>query len=497
MAYTSFMAATRMFWLLQFLLSTAGIFAADASIGFLPEESSITFTLNQVARFLENSDTSDSAASFMTEMNRKIEEVLQTMSGLESLTKRLSETESRINSMLDSANRRQIQILVDRLDKTLEKELRLRELEREEQEKQKNLKVSHYWALSGILSDINDGIEITTDYLDWRLDTNVIMEESEMEMKKWVLSILEDELTLYKQAIFDLAPDVDESDSDDSVVVQDKETKDCPSLINIVQKVQEALNDHAVDGIGKLDHAQGASVVHWLTSETHAPPVGPSGTLGSVWWSKFIPEDWERLLPSGWENWEINTPSYIYHSLGSSSGGIAPPEAILQKNTLPGSCWPMKGSNGQITLKFAYPVYVDSVSIDHISWNIIPQGKHDSAPKRMKVIGYPPCDEMDSNCGAAGFDVSDPIDIADIDYDVEGPSVQTFESYYTKAIASLPTPEFDANELDSGSCSMQTSCSKPPRISVAAVEVKVLENWGNEDFTCLYRLRVHGDPDEE
>ena len=175
------------------------------------------------------------------------------------------------------------------------------------------------------------------------------------------------------------------------------------------------------------------------------------------------------------------------------SGDLAPPEAVLQKNTLPGSCWPMEGSIGQITLKLAYPVVVESVSIDHISSNIIREGKYNSAPKHLKIIGYPACDELESNCGAAGFDLIDPIDIADIDYDAEGPSVQTFESQYAKAMASIPTPAFDVDDTEPGSCALQTSCSMPPRISVVAIEVKVLENWGNPDFTCLYRLRVHGD----
>jgi SUN domain-containing protein 1/2 len=200
------------------------------------------------------------------------------------------------------------------------------------------------------------------------------------------------------------------------------------------------------------------------------------------------------------------------------SGDVAPPEALIQKNTLPGSCWPMEGSTGQVTLKLAYPVVVESVSIDHISQDIIPESKYDSAPKHMKIVGYPPCgdDDSSSNCVAIGFDLNNPIDIAEIQYDVDGPSIQTFDSYYTKAIDSMPPPlpapttafsindddddddddDNEEEEVASGSCSVQAaSCSGPPRISVAAVAVKVLENWGNPDFTCLYRLRLHGDPD--
>ena len=121
------------------------------------------------------------------------------------------------------------------------------------------------------------------------------------------------------------------------------------------------------------------------------------------------------------------------------SGSVPPPEAVLQKNTLPGSCWPMEGSSGQIVLKLAYPVVVESVSVDHASAAILPEGKHNSAPKTLKIVGYPTCDEGDANCGALGFDTTDPIEIADIEYDAQGPSIQTFESHYAEAMASLPS----------------------------------------------------------
>ena len=53
-----------------------------------------------------------------------------------------------------------------------------------------------------------------------------------------------------------------------------------------------------------------------MTSETYSPDNNGNGKiLGSVWWSKFIPQDWERLLPSDWEEWNVGIPSYVYHSL--------------------------------------------------------------------------------------------------------------------------------------------------------------------------------------
>lgn len=159
-----------------------------------------------------------------------------------------------------------------------------------------------------------------------------------------------------------------------------------------------------------------------------------------------------------------------------------------------------------MTLKLAYPVVVEAVSIDHVPGAIISKDQRSTAPKHIKVVGYPPCDSNDVECSALGFDMSDPTDIAQILYDVEGSkSVQTFESNYAKALKSLSKSYLRDHDREGkadhsvvgeiGSCSSAeaTSCSVPPRIRVAGLTIQILENWGNPDYTCLYRVRVHGE----
>jgi len=477
------------------LLSIAAIVTGNATIEMPPRES-VSATLSEVTELLEQGKIADGSKlplTFLSDINERMTELADSLRYLETLTQRMLEKESKINSILQIANTRSMDNLADRLEQTLHSEVKLRRLEIKEQRRQQELLERKQSESSVSLDPVkDDAIEISSINLAERLDTNAVMGESETQMKEWILTIIQEEIGLYKKSIFDMVSRVDTSRSNNIDRHATKET-DCATATNIIQQVQQALNDNAQDGIGTLDQAQGASVVNWLTSETYSPFSMPSRTFGSVWWNKFIPQDWERILPNGWENWEVGIPPYAYHSLSFLSGDIAPPEAVLQKNTLPGSCWPMAGSSGQITLKLANPVVVESVSIDHVSSNIIPEGTHDSAPRRLKITGYPSCDELESECRAIGFDLSDPINIADVEYNIKGPSVQTFESEYAKAIASVPTPSFKTEDTEPGSCSMQTSCSTPSRIGVAAIEVKVLENWGNPDFTCLYRLRVHGD----
>jgi len=439
------------------------------------------------------------------EYDEIMEELIPYVERLKELTEKVAKKKSRISTLLKEKNSHQLEDLVSRLMETLQWETDLREMENEYLLDQKMLSMDE--------SDDQDLSKIVThSMLHERLNTMVIMEQSEATMKNWITSLIEEELDTFKTSnIMGNVPiellgggSTRDSNAGDSDTDNDEY---CPSTASIVQQIQQSLQDYADDGIGMVDRAQGANVVHSMTSETYSPESSSrneSSSLGSVWWNKFIPQDWERYFPSDWEYWNVGVPSYVYHSLGFLSGNVAPPESMIQKNTLPGSCWPIKGSNGEVTLKLAYPIVVDSVSVDHVSSNIVKDRNIDSAPKRMKVVGYPPCvdDSSSSYCATVGFNINDPIDIAEIIYDVEGPSVQTFDSYYTKAIASIPPASKggfgDNSEVENGintvsSCSQQTTCSGPPRIGVAAVGVKILENWGNSDFTCLYRVRLHGD----
>ena len=70
----------------------------------------------------------------------------------------------------------------------------------------------------------------------------------------------------------------------------------------------------------------------------------------------------------------------------------APPEAILKPSLYPGSCWPMAGQSGQVTLRLPYPVKIKAITVDHApSLLFEDQTKRQSAPKHVRVFGFPPC----------------------------------------------------------------------------------------------------------
>lgn len=76
-------------------------------------------------------------------------------------------------------------------------------------------------------------------------------------------------------------------------------------------------------------------------------------------------------------------------SLGRLAGMLSPfpgratsVDAVIEKDTTLGACWPMAGSSGFVTVKLAQRVLVDSISIEHVSSTIA--HNLESAPRDVR-----------------------------------------------------------------------------------------------------------------
>lgn len=118
----------------------------------------------------------------------------------------------------------------------------------------------------------------------------------------------------------------------------------------------------------------------------------------------------------------------------------------------PGECWAFRGSQGHLVVKLAQRIKVTAFSVEHIPRSLVSFGDTSSAPKDFQMWG------LDSETDTTGRL------LGTYTYDAEADPLQYF-------IVQDPEPAV-----------------------YEYVEMKILSNHGNLEYTCLYRLRVHGEP---
>lgn len=127
------------------------------------------------------------------------------------------------------------------------------------------------------------------------------------------------------------------------------------------------------------------------------------------------------------------------------------PRQVIQHRTsfASGECWAFRGT-GYLVVKLAYPIYVTEISYEHLPLCLHAEGNTRSAPKSFQIWSLREADDLASK-----------ILIGEYEYDNKGEALQTFPAQHTPHD---PTP---------------------------IIEMVVHSNW-DADYTCLYRLRVHG-----
>jgi len=130
------------------------------------------------------------------------------------------------------------------------------------------------------------------------------------------------------------------------------------------------------------------------------------------------------------------------------------PRVILQPSSNPGDCWTMTGNSGHVSVKLDKLLKVTNVSIQHISDQIAPQ--YGSTIKEFKIWGRAEAlgDKEDYLMGSFNYQRTSNFRIPTIQY-------ATFEN---------------SKWLDT-------------------VTLEVNSNFGEETYTCIYRLRIHGEAD--
>ncbi len=155
----------------------------------------------------------------------------------------------------------------------------------------------------------------------------------------------------------------------------------------------------------------------------------------------------------------------------------------------PGSCWPMKGTKGFVTLRLAEPIMFESITIEHQSMAKVTGSE--TAPRHFEIVGYPP-----SSSDSWGFDPAQGKLLTAFEFDPTKSSSGTFTSVTTRPV------HHDDDADGGGSCSaVKPTCDGAPKeqdedeengFLIAGIKINIVGNWGNPDYTCFYRATLQG-----
>ena len=225
--------------------------------------------------------------------------------------------------------------------------------------------------------------------------------------------------------------------------------------------VDSAVSTFSQDIIAKPDfalHSGGAWVIGSLTSPTFE--IQPQG-LGS------------KMLG-------LITGNKNKYGIGR------PPITALHHELQNGHCWPFAGGEGQLGVALSSPIFVEEVTIDHVAKSIaFDMG---SAPRQMEVWGL--VEGKDNIARVRGWkeDLAARKEARQQPTDDEVEYLKTLPKHYIR-LANFTYNIHSPNNV-------QTFPVMPEirelKVDFGILVLRVLNNWGRVDFTCLYRFRVHG-----
>ncbi|KAK9722132.1 Sad1 / UNC-like C-terminal [Popillia japonica] len=125
----------------------------------------------------------------------------------------------------------------------------------------------------------------------------------------------------------------------------------------------------------------------------------------------------------------------------------SPASQIIQAGTLPGQCFAFHGSTGKIRIRLAEKIQITSVTLEHSPFRLL--SDFTSCPKTFAILGVEqPEDDEVIELGQFVFQNHTPLQ----NFNIEKSLNQSFQ----------------------------------------VVELYILDNYGKEEYTCVYRFRVHG-----
>ncbi|ORY94981.1 UNC-like C-terminal-domain-containing protein [Syncephalastrum racemosum] len=191
------------------------------------------------------------------------------------------------------------------------------------------------------------------------------------------------------------------------------------------------------------------AAIQKLSSDTLAQPDFALATRGS----RVIPSLTSKTFVPGADNWM----QHILRNAFSMGPPTTSPLIALMPDTNVGNCWPMQGQNGSLGILLSEPAYIHGFTVEHVGKELLTDRR--TAPKEISIHGL-------SHYEHGLFsDTYKRVLLGKATYNVTSDlNIQTFPLYSQRASRFM------------------------------GVQVQIESNWGNPDYTCLYRIRIHGSP---
>ena len=251
-----------------------------------------------------------------------------------------------------------------------------------------------------------------------------------------------------------------------AVTIKSTDGQDVTALIH--QMVESVTSNWSKDILARPDfalHSAGAQIIPSLTSATYS--ISPNGVVGKA----------------------------IGFVTGSGyASGLSPINALHPHNYA-GRCWPFEGSEGQLGVKLAWRAYISDITIDHVAKEVAFDLR--STPRQMEVWGL--VEGQENLAKVAGWladrqrrrsdavESGHPLDPKDEEWEV--PKHLPKDVQYIRVARFL----YDVHSTRNTQTFPVDSEVRALGVDFGVVVLVVKNNWGRQEYTCLYRFRVHGD----
>ncbi|EGO24261.1 hypothetical protein SERLADRAFT_449028 [Serpula lacrymans var. lacrymans S7.9] len=174
------------------------------------------------------------------------------------------------------------------------------------------------------------------------------------------------------------------------------------------------------------------------------------------------------------------------------------PVTVLHHEVHNGYCWPMEGTKGSVGVMLAYPAYVSDFTIDHVSKEVAFDLR--SAPRDMEVWGF--VDGKDNLAKVREWQADKAKRREEARRIAEEEGLEYVEESEPEYPSMLPTSEpyiriasftydiYSSRNIQTFPVSQEI---KDLGIDFGVVVLVINNNWGRDEFTCIYRFRVHGE----